>query len=80
MPGRMPVPSRSEAEPLREAKFEEVNCMGELGTGLSDTSTTWMRHEAKGQRTAKSNKEKTHGTGDQRGTVKHVVQLDRDSS
>ena len=30
----------SEAEPLGEPKFEEVSCVGELGTGVPDASTT----------------------------------------
>ena len=56
-PGRVPITSRSEPEPLGELKFQEVNCMGEFGTGLSDALTTrGVRHEAKSQRMAKSKK------------------------
>ena len=40
LPERVPIPSRSDPGPLGEPKFEDVSCMGELGTGVPDVSTT----------------------------------------
>ena len=37
-PERVPIPSRSEPGPSGEPKFEEVNCRGELGTGVPDAT------------------------------------------
>ena len=40
LPERVPIPSKSEPGPLGEPKFEDVSCMGELGTCVPDLSTT----------------------------------------